>query len=60
MAIISPAFSADCLETLEELALENRDVFLGAGGIQYRYIPALNDRDDHITALTNIIQKYIN
>jgi protoporphyrin/coproporphyrin ferrochelatase len=57
IAIVSPAFSADCLETLEELAVENRDVFLHAGGEQYRYIPALNTREDHIAALTNIIRR---
>lgn len=55
IAIISPAFSADCLETLEELEHENRDVFMQAGGEQYHYIAALNDRDDHIDALINIL-----
>jgi len=59
VAIISPAFSADCLETLEELAMENCEIFTHAGGTNYRYIPALNDRADHIAALTSIIQKYI-
>lgn len=57
IAIISPAFSADCLETLEELAVENREVFLHAGGESYRYIAALNDRADHIQALTAIIKE---
>lgn len=56
VAIVSPAFSADCLETLEELAVENRDIFLEAGGKSYRYISALNTRDDHIAALTHIIR----
>ncbi|MET0356519.1 MAG: ferrochelatase [Cellvibrio sp.] len=60
IAVISPAFSADCLETLEELAMENRDIFKHAGGVDYRYIPALNDRDDHIAALVSIIQQYTN
>ncbi|GGY86433.1 ferrochelatase 2 [Cellvibrio zantedeschiae] len=55
VAIISPAFSADCLETLEELALENREIFLHAGGLHYRYIAALNDRKDHIEALVALI-----
>jgi len=57
VAIISPAFSADCLETLEELAVENKGVFIEAGGEKYHYIAALNDRDDHICALVNIITK---
>lgn len=59
VAIISPAFSADCLETLEELETENREVFVHAGGADYRYIPALNDRADHIDALADIIKKYL-
>lgn len=57
VAIISPAFSADCLETLEELAVENRDIFLQAGGESYDYIPALNDRTDHIAALVAVIRE---
>lgn len=57
IAILSPAFSADCLETLEELAVENRHVFLQAGGESYEYIPALNARDDHIFALANLIKQ---
>ena len=49
--VISPAFSADCLETLEELAIENRDNFLNAGGQEYHYIPALNLDEAHIDLL---------
>jgi len=59
VAIVSPAFSADCLETLEELVTENRDVFLEAGGEDYRYINALNDRADHVEALTSLISPYL-
>ena len=55
--IICPGFSADCLETLEEVAMENRAIFLSAGGKQYSYIPALNDRPDHIEALSGLIQQ---
>lgn len=56
VAIVSPAFSADCLETLEELAVENHEIFMHAGGEKYRYIAALNDRADHIGALTHLIR----
>ncbi|WP_201527989.1 ferrochelatase [Psychrobacter frigidicola] len=49
--IISPAFSADCLETLEELAIENRENFINAGGKEYHYIPALNADEAHIDLL---------
>lgn len=58
VAILSPAFSADCLETLEELAVENRHTFLAAGGETYHYIPALNDRADHIHALVQLIHRH--
>lgn len=56
VAIVSPAFSADCLETLEELAIENYDIFKAHGGKQYRYIPALNDSASHIAALAAIVK----
>jgi ferrochelatase len=59
LAIISPAFSADCLETLEELAHENKTIFMDAGGEQYHYIAALNDRDDHINALLDVLAPHI-
>lgn len=49
--ILSPAFSADCLETLEELAIENRENFIEAGGEEYHYIPALNADEAHIDLL---------
>jgi ferrochelatase len=56
--VICPGFSADCLETLEEIEMQYREVFLGAGGKQYSYIPALNDEPGHIEVLTNIILKH--
>ncbi len=45
LAMIAPGFSADCLETLEELDGENREIFEHNGGEQFTYIPALNDSD---------------
>ena len=56
--IICPAFSADCLETLEEIQVENRDVFLEAGGEDYHYIPSLNDNKDHIEMLSELVQQH--
>lgn len=56
---LSPAFSADCLETLEELAVENKANFLQAGGQSYAYIPALNVRADHIDCLSAQILRYL-
>ena len=56
--IISPGFPADCLETLEEINMENRAYFMQAGGEAYHYIPALNDTPLHIRALADIIQQH--
>jgi ferrochelatase len=55
VGVICPGFAADCLETLEEIGMENRDVFLAAGGRQYHYIPALNARQDHVAALRDVV-----
>lgn len=57
--VICPGFSADCLETLEEIALQNRDFFLVAGGESYQYIPCLNDDPGHIACLRNLIQRHL-
>jgi ferrochelatase len=57
VSVICPGFTADCLETLEEIGMENRDVFLAAGGEKYQYIPALNARDDHVAALTGLVSR---
>ena len=57
--IISPGFSSDCLETLEELEEENREYFMESGGEKYKYIPCLNDEDEHIDVFVNLIKKNI-
>ncbi len=57
--VICPGFAADCLETLEEVGCENRDYFLNSGGEQYRYIPALNDSEAHIRALSQIVLEQV-
>ena len=54
--VICPGFSADCLETLEEIQQENAEYFSEAGGESLNYIPALNARPDHIHALKEIIE----
>jgi ferrochelatase len=56
IAVISPAFSADCIETLEEINGEIREAFEHAGGESFTYIPCLNDDDAHIRALVHVIQ----
>jgi ferrochelatase len=59
IAVICPGFSVDCLETIEEINVENRKYFESNGGKSYHYIKALNDRDDHIEALTEIVAPYL-
>ena len=55
IAVIAPAFSADCIETLEEINEEIKESFEDAGGESFTYIPCLNDDDAHIDALSDII-----
>lgn len=55
IAIMAPAFSADCIETLEEINEEIFDSFKAAGGESFTYIPCLNDQDAHIAALVKVI-----
>lgn len=59
IAVVCPAFSSDCLETLEEIEEENRLIFEEAGGERYRYISALNDDDLHIQMMANIVRPYL-
>ncbi|KPN76843.1 ferrochelatase [Shewanella sp. Sh95] len=59
VAIVCPAFSADCLETLEEIVGENGHIFTHAGGEKFRYIPALNDNDDHISMMASLVKPYL-
>ncbi|MFV0265044.1 MAG: ferrochelatase [Kluyvera sp.] len=56
--VMCPGFSADCLETLEEIAVQNRELFLEAGGQKYEYIPALNDDAAHIEMMVNLTASY--
>jgi len=58
VAVVCPGFAADCLETLEEISIQNRKFFLDAGGESFRYIPALNDREDHIRALADMVHSH--
>lgn len=57
--VICPGFAADCLETLEEIAIRYATAYAQSGGGKLRYIPALNDRNDHISLLMQIVEKNI-
>ncbi|UWQ01580.1 ferrochelatase [Aliiroseovarius crassostreae] len=57
IAVIAPAFSADCIETLEEIQEEIQEAFIEAGGETFTYIPCLNDDDAHIKALVGVAER---
>ena len=57
--VICPSFSVDCLETLEEIAVENRDYFLEAGGESLTLVPCLNAEDMHIQMMADILKPYL-
>jgi ferrochelatase len=59
LTIVSPSFACDCLETLEECAIEYRDKFLELGGQTLTLVPALNDDDQHVDALATIVQRQL-
>ncbi|MDC7995074.1 ferrochelatase [Altibacter sp. HG106] len=58
MAIVTPAFVSDCLETLEEIAMEGEEIFHEVGGDDFRTIPCLNDRDDFAQLLVDWIEEW--
>jgi ferrochelatase len=56
--VVCPGFVADCLETLEEIAMEGREEFQEAGGVAYHYIPCLNDAPEFIHALSDLVAQH--
>ncbi|BDT66872.1 ferrochelatase [Comamonadaceae bacterium OS-1] len=57
--VVCPGFTSDCLETLEEIAMEGKAAFLNAGGKEFHYIPCLNGEPDWITALSTLVQTHL-
>lgn len=57
LAVITPGFSADCLETLEEIAVENRDIFLAHGGQNFAAIPCLNDSEAGMRVIHHLVRR---
>jgi ferrochelatase len=55
--VVCPGFAVDCLETLEEIAMENKSIFMESGGVNYRYIPALNDSKAHVNAIISLLEQ---
>lgn len=60
LVICTPAFVADCLETLEEISMEGKEDFLHAGGEKFTYIPCLNDRQDWVDTLVKWLEGWQN
>jgi len=60
LAVITPAFVADCLETLEEIAMEGKESFLNKGGTEFKHIPCMNDNDDWVQVMTTWIEDWKN
>ena len=58
LAVVTPAFVSDCLETLEEIAMEGEEEFKEAGGQHYKHIPCLNDRDDWVAVMVSWIKDW--
>jgi ferrochelatase len=56
--VACPGFAVDCLETLEEIAMQNRDFFVAAGGESLRYIPALNDSTEQVDSLATLLLRH--
>ena len=58
LIVICPGFASDCVETLEEIAIQGKKSFLENGGQNFEVIPCLNDNDDHINLLNHLLEKY--
>jgi ferrochelatase len=57
--VVCPGFAVDCLETLEEIAMQNAELYTAAGGGELRYIPALNASDEHVAFLSRLVEKNV-
>ena len=57
--VACPGFAVDCLETLEEIAMQNRDFFVAAGGETLRYVPALNDSTEQVDSLAALVRRHL-
>ena len=57
--VICPGFSSDCVETLEEISIQGKEIFLSSGGNNFETIPCLNDSEDHMILIDHLVKKYI-
>ncbi len=56
--VVCPGFAVDCLETLEEIAIEGRETFIHSGGSKFNYIPCLNDSEDQVEAMVALVKRH--
>ena len=59
LLVICPGFASDCVETLEEIAIQGKESFIKKGGKNYELIPCLNDRESHIKLFKTLVEKYL-
>ena len=59
LLVICPGFSVDCLETIEEIKVENQDAFLAAGGDAFQYVKALNATQDHVALMVALVEEHL-
>ena len=57
LAVVTPGFAADCLETLEEIAVENAEIFHASGGVNFAAIPCLNDSEAGMAVITRVVRR---
>ena len=57
--VICPGFSSDCVETLEEIAIQGKESFINNGGVNFDMVPCLNDGNDHIALIEHLVNKYL-
>ena len=57
--MVCPGFSSDCVETLEEIAIQAKESFLNSGGDNFDVVPCLNDSEDHLKLIKTLVERYI-
>ena len=57
--VLCPGFAVDCLETLEEISMQNRDLFLGQGGEAFDYVPCLNSSPAHVDVMEDVVLQHV-
>jgi ferrochelatase len=59
VTVVCPGFATDCLETLEEISMQNRDLFLAQGGEAFDYVPCLNSSPAHVEVMADVVLQHV-